>query len=1166
LGEIESVLEQHPAVRAAVVTAVGAPRSNRRLVAYVVADRAATTNPMVPAGSVRPDLAPVPLLPAHAGQLEKLEFKLSEPGLRRGDGRRPAVGLMYEADPAELADVYLNRRSHREFLPEPVSLADLGGLLGALLQIELERLPFPKYRYPSAGNLYPVQAYVFVRPGGVAGLSAGVYYFHPREHRLVLLAEGDLIGRDAHYPVNQKSFESSAFSIFLVGRLAAIEPMYGLMALDYAMLEAGFMSQLLMTLAPECSLGLCPVGSLTDFDSLRGWFDLDDSDVLLYSLLGGRPREGSFTAAAEAPVAGDGVAASRSAGTGPQSPRRSASPMPAGMNLESEIEQLELKLSQPGVRRDLAGRHAVDLARPALGSELVRAYRRRASFRDYLARPVSFSELGRLLATLMPLEFPALPLPKYRYPSAGDLHPVQVYAYVKPGRVEGLAGGLYYYHPKWHQLVLLDERAIDSDVHFPVNQGLFEQSAFSLFLVGRMAAIVPIYGERARAYSLLEAGAMSQLLMTVAPDQRLGLCPIGNLAFDRIRLLFDLHDDDVLLHTLVGGGIADELALVATTDDLMAAAATASAVATTSSAEVFLDRLRGHLQEKLPAYMVPAHFVLLEQLPLSPNGKVDRRALPSVTLSSTEGLAGYAAPRNALEEQLAHIWESLLGVRQVGIHDNFFALGGDSVKGVQLLARARQLGIELSVRHLFERQTIAEIVATLGSEGGGDLGSAGGPMPLLPGQCRWLEAGSEGSARTLWLAIEPGVGLAKVEAALEDLVRRQEALGLRLERTDSGWQQAAAGRRPALPEIDLSLCDPAARGGVADSELMALAADLGPAGGELVRCVLLRLGEVDRLGMAVHPLIADRESLPILLGEIEALLRGDVESRPGRFGRAVRQLTDRVHSEEVREEIPFWLAQDEGGWAPLVSPATAGGAEGSGVEAAWLEPAETAALTGAVLETYRARLEEVLLAAVAGALVKWTSSKAVRLDILRRPLPEDIDGLDLSHTVGCFAALFPLGLDLTAATDASDLLGMVKEKWRRIPAGGSGYGLLRHLHPDAEVARRLSALPQSEVLFVSPGASRDLRICAAGVSGYNLEIQARLEQEGLVIEWAWRGREALRDIAAGLGRAALGTLRSLIARSASADAARYMPTDFPIAGLNQQELDELMESFGNEAH
>ncbi|HSS78499.1 MAG TPA: amino acid adenylation domain-containing protein, partial [Thermoanaerobaculia bacterium] len=1174
LGEIESVLEQNPAVRAAVVTAVGAPRTNRRLVAYVVADRAAETKLMAPAGAaaIRPDLAPVPMLPAHAGQLEKLEFKLSEPGLRRGDGRRPAVDLTGNADLAELADVYLCRRSHREFQPEPVALSDLGDLLGSLLQIELEKLPFPKYRYPSAGNLYPVQAYLFVRPGGVAGLAAGIYYHHPREHRLVLLAEGDLIGRDIHYPVNQKSFESSAFSIFLVGRLAAIEPMYGPMALDYAMLEAGYMSQLLMTIAPEHALGLCPVGSLTGFDSLRERFGLDDGDVLLYSLLGGRPRQGSYTAAAEAPATGEGVAVPASgAVSGPQPPRGSAPRMPAGATLESELEQLELKLSQPGVRRDLVESPAVDLARPELDPELLRAYRRRASFRQLLSRPVPFSDLSRLLAALMPLELAALPLPKYRYPSAGDLHPVQVYAYVGPGRVEGLAGGLYYYHSKWHRLVLLDERELDADIHFPVNQGLFGQSAFSLFLIGRMSAIAPIYGERARAYSLLEAGAMCQLLMTVAPDLRLGLCPIGNLAFERIRARFDLHDDDVLLHSLVGGGIADDLAMVASTagtGDDKAAPATAGAPTAADSAELLLDRLRAHLQEKLPAYMVPAHFVVLEQFPLSPNGKVDRRALPAVTFSSTDASTGYAAPRNALEEQLARIWESLLGVAQVGIHDNFFALGGDSVKGVQLLARARQLGVELSVRHLFERQTIAEIVATLRSEWVGDFASAGGPMPLLPGQYLWLAAGSEGNAHTLWLTLEPGIGLATIEAALANVIGHQEALGLLLERTAAGWQQAAAGRRPVLLEIDLSRCDPAARAGVAEAELRALAAGLGPAAGQLVGCVLFRLGAEARLGMALHGLVADGESLPILLAEIEAQLRGDIESRPGRFGRAVRQFTDRVLAEEVQEEIPFWLAQDAGHRLPLAVPAPGGEGESRGVEAVWLEPAETALLTGTVLATYRARLEEVLVAAVAGALAEWTGSRTVRLDILRRPLPEEVDRLDLSRLVGCFAAVFPLGLDLTAAANESELLGAVKETWRRIPAGGSGYGLLRHLHPDAGLVQRLSELPQSDVLFVASGAPSDPRIracSAAGVNGYGLEIQARLEQERLVIEWAWNGVEGLREVAAGLGRAALATLRSLIAQSASADAARYLPTDFPIAGLNQEELDEIMESFGNDA-
>ncbi|WP_144735902.1 phosphopantetheine-binding protein, partial [Bacillus altitudinis] len=113
------------------------------------------------------------------------------------------------------------------------------------------------------------------------------------------------------------------------------------------------------------------------------------------------------------------------------------------------------------------------------------------------------------------------------------------------------------------------------------------------------------------------------------------------------------------------------------------------------------------LKEKLPAYMVPAHFVKMEVLPLTPNGKVDRKVLPHPGQVEKEG--EYVAPQNEREELLASIWEQVLGVENIGIHDNFFESGGDSILSIQIIARANEIGLYLTPKQIFEHQTIAEL-------------------------------------------------------------------------------------------------------------------------------------------------------------------------------------------------------------------------------------------------------------------------------------------------------------------------------------------------------------------------------------------------------------------------------------------------------------------------
>ena len=284
-------------MREAVVVAAGEPRRLTHLIGYVVPENAsggaadqAVAGPAP--GSINSaefsaeDLTGITVL----DPVERIDFKLNQRGIRRDDGCE-AVALAPARPDGELPPAYARRSSMREFAPEAVPLESLGGLLASLTQLEAGGLP--KYRYPSGGGLYPVQAYVYVKPGRVQNLDPGVYYHDPREHRLVLMSAGAVLDSGTQLPHNRQIFERAAFAIFLVGRLAAIEPLYGPLARDFCMLEAGYMGQLLMSVAPDHQVGLCPVGAM-DFAAVRPMFDLDDSHFLTHLLIGGPVADGAW--------------------------------------------------------------------------------------------------------------------------------------------------------------------------------------------------------------------------------------------------------------------------------------------------------------------------------------------------------------------------------------------------------------------------------------------------------------------------------------------------------------------------------------------------------------------------------------------------------------------------------------------------------------------------------------------------------------------------------------------------------------------------------------------------------------------------------------------------------------------------------------------------------
>ena len=214
------------------------------------------------------------------------EFKKQQPGLRRGDDQKSYIQLTLSEPTEKLIERYAERRSHRQFAREPIALEELAAFLSCLRQLSHDRKP--KYLYASAGGLYPVQIYLHIKSERAEGLSAGAYYYHPVDHRLILLSGDVDLDRNIHEPfINRPMFDQAAFSIFLIAKLSAITPMYGELSMHFATLEAGLMAQLMETTAPSSHIGLCQIGSL-DFESIRHLFGLDENHVLVHSLLGGR--------------------------------------------------------------------------------------------------------------------------------------------------------------------------------------------------------------------------------------------------------------------------------------------------------------------------------------------------------------------------------------------------------------------------------------------------------------------------------------------------------------------------------------------------------------------------------------------------------------------------------------------------------------------------------------------------------------------------------------------------------------------------------------------------------------------------------------------------------------------------------------------------------------
>lgn len=395
-----------------------------------------------------------------------------------------------------------------------------------------------------------------------------------------------------------------------------------------------------------------------------------------------------------------------------------------GVTITDPVERLVFKLGKPNLRRIPSSNsngataspspEPLALPQPAHDAAFQAHYLLRQSYRQFMTEAIPLATFSQLLASLLAIHLAEAPLPKYRYPSAGGLYPVQTYLYIKGGRVEGVEQGYYYYQPMAHQLTLLSTDSDGAAWLYPgTNGAIFDQAAFALFLVAEMAAITPMYGDVARDFALLEAGYMSQLLMMEATNLQLGFCAIGGLANPILEVALALGPSQQILHSMVGGQIDP----VQTTQWLQPAEPGHSAPAAAN----WQTRLTADLADQLPEHMVPTIYVALDKLPLTGNGKVDRKALTEMQIDVP--VESFEAPANDLEAQISTILQEIGGLDQVSVTQNFADLGLNSVHMVTINNQLKEkLQREIPIATLFEYTTIRELAQYLTQAGDADSG------------------------------------------------------------------------------------------------------------------------------------------------------------------------------------------------------------------------------------------------------------------------------------------------------------------------------------------------------------------------------------------------------------------------------------------------------------
>ncbi len=596
------------------------------------------------------------------------------------------------------------------------------------------------------------------------------------------------------------------------------------------------------------------------------------------------------------------------------------------------------------------------------------------------------------------------------------------------------------------------------------------------------------------------------------------------------------------------------------------------------------EEITASLAKELPDYMIPSAFVRLDHMPVTPGGKVNRKALPEPDWK--EALEQeYVEPADEVEKLLAQLWEELLSVPRVGANDNFFDLGGDSIKGLQIVSRLNAHGYKLGIKDLFQYPKIRLLskfvkasIRKVSQE------AVDGEVFLTPIQKRFFELQRVHPYhfnQSVMLFSADGFQEKGVLDAFEQIIRHHDALRMTFRLGDGNIVQYNQGLRDRHVELTVkSLPAGKESGSWIEQEATAIQGSFDLAAGPLIKLGLFRTGEGDHLLIAVHHLVIDGVSWRIILQDFAALyqksMRGETLSLPDKSDsyRAWSQEVARyAESGQLRHEIGYWagLEQIESAPLPKDGPYVTNTLADSEDLRMTLDAEYTGKLLKQVHQAYNTEITDILLTALGLSVKEWAKRDRVLIHLEGHGREELFKELDISRTVGWFTIVYPFLLDMSFSHDLSYQIKSTKDSLRRIPHKGFGYGVLKYLSTSAET---LLSRADPEIAFNYMGRfdtelNTDLFTLSPISSGaeaspftersVSLDINGMIENGQLIVQFNYNKQEYRQKTVKDLVCLFQKYLIELIDHCCSKQMTEQSPTDFVYDKFSIDELQNLSQ-------
>ncbi|GAB5533684.1 MAG: hypothetical protein Roseis3KO_54610 [Roseivirga sp.] len=604
------------------------------------------------------------------------------------------------------------------------------------------------------------------------------------------------------------------------------------------------------------------------------------------------------------------------------------------------------------------------------------------------------------------------------------------------------------------------------------------------------------------------------------------------------------------------------------------------------------SEVRDYLLSQLPEFMVPAILVSIDEIPLTSNGKIDRKSLPD-PVQKESSKESYVAPGNEVEQHLVDIWEELLGTSPIGIQDNFFELGGDSIITIQVVSRAKKQGYSLNPYDVFQYPTIARlasVIKQLSRDESGEQGQLTGAIGLTPIQLDFFNEQIEDRShynQALLLSCTKDLSAEKLQEVLEKVVDQHDALRMVFSNDEGVWKAHYGNRPVLLEEAALQDSSPEKLASEITSVCQQYHSDLDIEEGVLFKSVLIQTPDFEkenRFFLVVHHLVIDGVSWRILLEQLnealDSLSKGQ-EVNLGAKTASFRQWSDALKkyagNKHNEEQVAYWKSAIKG-YAPIPRDFETKGSTYQDVRKyiVSLESDLTNSLLREVHQTYHTEINDLLLCALARTIRNWAGHETTLVGMEGHGREVLTGEIDITETVGWFTSIYPVSLSIDGESSEGEMIKSIKETLRSIPDKGMGFGILKHLHP-SEATRDSLSEARWDIVFNYLGQI-DNAVKSAGWFGgssehsgeaiasshpftHPLVVNSSVSDGKLRLSWNYSERQYNEATIERLADDYINNLTQLIVHCNTKEDSEHTPSDYGLQGMiDIKELDDFLQT------